>query len=46
MSKTEIPACGTSDLIIFDFDGVMMDNLVYLFEDDREAVGCTGARGG
>jgi YrbI family 3-deoxy-D-manno-octulosonate 8-phosphate phosphatase len=33
------------DLIVFDFDGVMTDNHVYLFEDGREAVRCTRADG-
>ena len=28
------------DLVILDFDGVLTDNRVYVFEDGREAVGC------
>jgi 3-deoxy-D-manno-octulosonate 8-phosphate phosphatase (KDO 8-P phosphatase) len=28
-------------LVVFDFDGVFTDNLVYVFEDGREAVRCT-----
>ena len=32
-------------LIAFDFDGVFTDNLVYVFEDGREAVRCTRADG-
>jgi 3-deoxy-D-manno-octulosonate 8-phosphate phosphatase (KDO 8-P phosphatase) len=33
------------DLIVFDFDGVMTDNTVYVFEDGREAVRCNRADG-
>jgi YrbI family 3-deoxy-D-manno-octulosonate 8-phosphate phosphatase len=32
-------------LIVFDFDGVFTDNMVYVFEDGREAVRCTRADG-
>jgi YrbI family 3-deoxy-D-manno-octulosonate 8-phosphate phosphatase len=32
-------------LIAFDFDGVFTDNMVYVFEDGREAVRCTRADG-
>jgi YrbI family 3-deoxy-D-manno-octulosonate 8-phosphate phosphatase len=32
-------------LVAFDFDGVFTDNLVYVFEDGREAVRCTRADG-
>lgn len=28
-------------LVVFDFDGVMTDNAVYVFEDGREAVRCS-----
>ena len=33
------------DLIVFDFDGVMTDNTVYVFDDGREAVRCNRADG-
>jgi YrbI family 3-deoxy-D-manno-octulosonate 8-phosphate phosphatase len=33
------------DFVVFDFDGVFTDNLVYVFEDGREAVRCTRADG-
>ena len=33
------------DAIIFDFDGVLTDNTVYVFEDGREAVRCSRADG-
>jgi 3-deoxy-D-manno-octulosonate 8-phosphate phosphatase (KDO 8-P phosphatase) len=32
-------------LVIFDFDGVFTDNLVYVFEDGSEAVRCSRADG-
>jgi 3-deoxy-D-manno-octulosonate 8-phosphate phosphatase (KDO 8-P phosphatase) len=32
-------------LIVLDFDGVLTDNSVYVFEDGREAVRCTRADG-
>ncbi len=32
-------------LIVFDFDGVMTDNLVWVMEDGREAVACSRADG-
>jgi 3-deoxy-D-manno-octulosonate 8-phosphate phosphatase (KDO 8-P phosphatase) len=32
-------------LVVFDFDGVFTDNLVYVFEDGREAVRCTRVDG-
>ncbi len=32
-------------LIAFDFDGVFTDNMVYVFDDGREAVRCTRADG-
>lgn len=32
-------------LIVFDFDGVMTDNAVYIFEDGREAVRCSRGDG-
>lgn len=33
------------DLIVFDFDGVLTDNRVVVFEDGREAVVCNRADG-
>jgi 3-deoxy-D-manno-octulosonate 8-phosphate phosphatase (KDO 8-P phosphatase) len=35
----------TIRLIAFDFDGVFTDNMVYVFEDGREAVRCSRADG-
>ena len=35
----------TIKLIAFDFDGVFTDNLVYVFEDGREAVRCCRSDG-
>jgi len=32
-------------LVAFDFDGVFTDNMVYIFEDGREAVRCSRADG-
>lgn len=32
-------------LLVFDFDGVFTDNLVFVFEDGREAVRCSRADG-
>lgn len=32
-------------LVVLDFDGVLTDNRVYVFEDGREAVRCTRADG-
>jgi 3-deoxy-D-manno-octulosonate 8-phosphate phosphatase (KDO 8-P phosphatase) len=32
-------------LLAFDFDGVFTDNMVYVFEDGREAVRCTRGDG-
>ena len=32
-------------LIVFDFDGVFTDNMVYVFEDGREAVRCSRSDG-
>jgi YrbI family 3-deoxy-D-manno-octulosonate 8-phosphate phosphatase len=32
-------------LVVFDFDGVFTDNLVYVFEDGREAVRCSRGDG-
>jgi len=32
-------------MVIFDFDGVFTDNMVYVFEDGREAVRCSRADG-
>ena len=31
----------TVKLLVFDFDGVFTDNMVYVFEDGREAVRCS-----
>jgi YrbI family 3-deoxy-D-manno-octulosonate 8-phosphate phosphatase len=45
MSASNLPALGDIDLIVFDFDGVMTDNTVYVFEDGREAVRCNRADG-
>ena len=42
---TAIPTLAEIDLAIFDFDGVMTDNRVYVFEDGREAVLCNRADG-
>ena len=33
------------DFVILDFDGVLTDNRVYVFEDGREAVACNRADG-
>lgn len=32
-------------LLVFDFDGVLTSNMVYVFEDGREAVRCTRSDG-
>jgi 3-deoxy-D-manno-octulosonate 8-phosphate phosphatase (KDO 8-P phosphatase) len=32
-------------LLVFDFDGVFTDNMVYVFDDGRESVRCTRADG-
>ncbi len=32
-------------LVVFDFDGVFTDNMVYVFEDGREAVRCNRSDG-
>jgi 3-deoxy-D-manno-octulosonate 8-phosphate phosphatase (KDO 8-P phosphatase) len=32
---------GNIRLVVFDFDGVFTDNMVYVFEDGREAVRCS-----
>lgn len=32
-------------MVVFDFDGVFTDNMVYVFEDGREAVRCSRADG-
>ena len=39
------PGLDDIDLIVFDFDGVMTDNTVYVFEDGCEAVRCNRADG-
>jgi len=35
----------TIRLVVFDFDGVFTDNMVYVFEDGREAVRCSRSDG-
>ena len=40
-----IDAMRAVKFIAFDFDGVFTDNMVYVFEDGREAVRCTRADG-
>lgn len=35
----------TIRMVAFDFDGVFTDNMVYVFEDGREAVRCTRSDG-
>ena len=35
----------TIRLVAFDFDGVFTDNMVFVFEDGREAVRCTRSDG-
>lgn len=35
----------TIRMVVFDFDGVFTDNMVYVFEGGREAVRCTRADG-
>ncbi len=35
----------TVRLVVFDFDGVFTDNMVYTFEDGREAVRCSRGDG-
>jgi 3-deoxy-D-manno-octulosonate 8-phosphate phosphatase (KDO 8-P phosphatase) len=40
-----IPDCSSLSLLVFDFDGVMTDNRVFIFEDGREAVACNRADG-
>lgn len=35
----------TTQLIAFDFDGVFTDNMVYTFDDGREAVKCSRSEG-
>lgn len=39
------PTIEQLDLLVFDFDGVMTDNRVYVFEDGREAVCCNRSDG-
>lgn len=41
----DAPRLSDIALIVFDFDGVMTDNRVYVFEDGREAVACSRADG-
>lgn len=45
MSESTIPSRPHIDLIVFDFDGVLTDNRVYVFEDGREAVCCNRSDG-
>ena len=33
------------DLVVYDFDGVMTDNKVFVFQDEKEAVVCNRADG-
>jgi 3-deoxy-D-manno-octulosonate 8-phosphate phosphatase (KDO 8-P phosphatase) len=40
-----LPTIEQLDLLVFDFDGVMTDNRVYVFEDGREAVCCNRGDG-
>lgn len=42
---SNLPEIDEIDLIVFDFDGVMTDNRVYVFEDGREAVQCNRGDG-
>lgn len=44
-SEPSVRAIGPIRLIVLDFDGVMTDNRVYVFEDGREAVACNRADG-
>ncbi|MBI5815579.1 MAG: HAD hydrolase family protein [Nitrospinae bacterium] len=46
--KSGVPSrsiLGKIKLLVFDFDGVMTDNGVYVFEDGREAVRCDRSDG-
>jgi 3-deoxy-D-manno-octulosonate 8-phosphate phosphatase (KDO 8-P phosphatase) len=43
--KQTIPRRSDIDLLLFDFDGVMTDNHVYVFSDGAEAVRCTRSDG-
>ena len=43
--RRKLPRLAELDLIVFDFDGVMTNNRVYVFEDGREAVQCNRADG-
>ena len=40
-----LPSLAELQLVVFDFDGVMTDNRVLVFEDGREAVSCSRADG-
>lgn len=41
----ELPIRHAVDLLVFDFDGVLTDNRVYVFDDGREAVSCNRSDG-
>ncbi len=45
IASHNVPTLQEIDLIVFDFDGVMTDNTVYVFDDGREAVRCSRADG-
>lgn len=45
MTAAELPRRQDLDLLVFDFDGVMTDNRVYVFSDGSEAVACNRADG-
>lgn len=40
MTREPLPAPDQIELIVYDFDGVMTDNRVLVFQDGREAVFC------
>lgn len=40
MTRDPLPAPALLDLVVYDFDGVMTDNRVLVFQDGREAVFC------
>jgi YrbI family 3-deoxy-D-manno-octulosonate 8-phosphate phosphatase len=45
VSSAVIERIRATRLLVFDFDGVFTDNMVYVFEDGREAVRCSRADG-
>lgn len=45
IALSPLPRLDDLDLIVFDFDGVMTDNGVYVFDDGREVVRCNRADG-